>query len=89
RQQLSFEVKRAMSSAQAARLLHQATLGPKGSEITHATGVSEEEWLSEQMQLPITEHLPLVQNYPDRDEPNHINRIDAWWKASLNAPDHL
>ncbi|MDO6684499.1 MULTISPECIES: DUF1800 domain-containing protein [unclassified Agarivorans] len=89
RQQLSFEVKRAMSSAQAARLLHQATLGPKGSEITHATGVSEEEWLSEQMQLPITEHLPLVQNYPDRDEPNQINRIDAWWKASLNAPDQL
>jgi uncharacterized protein (DUF1800 family) len=89
RQRLSFEVQNAMSSSQAARLLHQATLGPKGSEIDQATGISEQEWLAEQMQLPITKHLPLVSNYPDREEPNQINRIDAWWKASLNAPDQL
>ncbi|MGY5452424.1 DUF1800 family protein [Agarivorans sp. MS3-6] len=89
RQQLSFEVKQAMSSAQAARLLHQATLGPKGIEIEQAIGISEQEWLDEQMQLPITFHSPLVKNYPDREEPNQINRVDAWWKASLNAPDQL
>jgi uncharacterized protein (DUF1800 family) len=89
RQQLSFFAHRSMSQEQASRLLHQGSLGPTGTEIMQAAGLSEVQWLDKQMQLPITLHLPLLENYPGNDEPYQINRIDAWWKASLTAPDQL
>ncbi|KZN63830.1 hypothetical protein N473_16055 [Pseudoalteromonas luteoviolacea CPMOR-1] len=79
----------AMSELQASALMQQATLGATYSEIQAASGLSEEEWLNQQIALDPTLHTPLLENYPDRDNPNHINRIDAWWKASLNAPDQL
>ncbi|TMO56622.1 DUF1800 domain-containing protein [Pseudoalteromonas phenolica] len=88
-QEVRFSVLKDMNEAQASRLLHQASLGPTYNEILAVTGKSYEQWLDEQIDLPITYHSPLVENYPDRDEPNQINRIDAWWKASMNAEDLL
>ena len=88
-QEVRFSVLKDMNDIQAARLLHQASLGPTYNEILAVTGKSYEQWLNDQINLPITYHSPLVENYPDRDEPNQINRIDAWWKASLNAEDQL
>lgn len=79
----------AMSDVQAAVLLHQGTMGPTLEEVNAATGMSEEQWLDAQMALPATLHSPLLENYPDRDTPYQINRIDAWWKATLNADDQL
>ncbi|TMP25809.1 DUF1800 domain-containing protein [Pseudoalteromonas rubra] len=79
----------AMSDIQAAMLLHQGTMGPTLEEVNAATGMSEEQWLADQMALPATYHSPLLENYPDRDTPYQINRIDAWWKASLHADDQL
>ncbi|MCG7547418.1 DUF1800 family protein [Pseudoalteromonas sp. Of7M-16] len=79
----------AMTELQASALLQQATLGATLTEIQAATGLSEEEWLDQQILLEPTYHTPFLENYPDRENPSHINRIDAWWKASLSAPDQL
>jgi len=87
--EFGFTAKAYMDSAHAARLLHQASLGPTYEEILSAQGLSAEEWIDAQMQLPITYHVDYLENYPDRDYPRQINRIDAWWKASINAPDQL
>lgn len=87
--EFGFTAKAIMDSAHAARLLHQAGLGPTYEEILSAQGLSAEEWIDAQMQLPITYHVDYLENYPDRDYPRQINRIDAWWKGSLNAPDQL
>nr|WP_240721926.1 DUF1800 family protein [Pseudoalteromonas phenolica] len=88
-QEVRFSVLKNMNDAQASRLLHQASLGPTYNEILAVAGKSYEQWLDEQFNLPITYHSPLIESFPDRDEPNQINRIDAWWKASLNAEDQL
>ena len=87
--EFGFTAKAYMDSAHAARLLHQASLGPTYEEILSAQGLSAEEWIDAQMQLPITYHVDYLENYPDRDYPRQINRIDAWWKGSINAPDQL
>ncbi|KZW98627.1 hypothetical protein JL49_22065 [Pseudoalteromonas luteoviolacea] len=79
----------AMTQKQAAALLHQGTLGPTHAEIKAATGKSEEEWINAQLESLTTYHMPLLENYPNKDQPSHINRIDTWWKASLSAPDQL
>ncbi|MBQ4810879.1 DUF1800 family protein [Pseudoalteromonas luteoviolacea] len=79
----------AMTQKQAAALLHQGTLGPTHAEIQAATGKSEEEWINAQFASETTYHMPFLENYPNKEQPNHINRIDAWWKASLSAPDQL
>ncbi|WP_394192443.1 DUF1800 family protein [Pseudoalteromonas atlantica] len=87
--EFGFTAKAYMDSAHAARLLHQASLGPTYEEILSAQGLSAEEWIDAQMQLPITYHVDYLENYPDRDYPRQINRIDAWWKGSINATDQL
>jgi uncharacterized protein (DUF1800 family) len=87
--EFGFTAKVIMDSAHAARLLHQASLGPTYDEILSAQGLSTQEWIDAQMELPITYHVDYLENYPDRDYPRQINRIDAWWKGSLNAPDQL
>ncbi|KZN64986.1 DUF1800 domain-containing protein [Pseudoalteromonas luteoviolacea] len=79
----------AMTQLQAAALLHQGTLGPTYAEIQAVIGKSEEEWIDAQLESQTTYHMPFLENYPNKEQPSHINRIDAWWKASLNAPDQL
>ncbi|WP_125721446.1 DUF1800 domain-containing protein [Pseudoalteromonas rubra] len=86
---IDVEASNAMSPTQAAMLLHQGTMGPTLEEVNAATGISETQWLDAQMALPATYHSPLLENYPGRDTPHQINRIDAWWKATLNANDQL
>ncbi|AOT11233.1 DUF1800 domain-containing protein [Pseudoalteromonas luteoviolacea] len=85
----SIESVNAMTELQASALMQQATLGATYAETQSASGMSESEWLDQQIALAPTLHTPLLENYPDRDNPSHINRIDAWWKASLSAPDQL
>ena len=87
--EFGFTAKATMDSSHAARLLHQASLGPTYEEILSAQGLSAEEWIDSQMQLPITYHVDYLENYPNRDYPRQINRVDAWWKGSINAPDQL
>ncbi|MCL1049577.1 DUF1800 domain-containing protein [Shewanella abyssi] len=86
---ISFSHYLVMDKFQAARLLHQGTMGPTLNEITQATGLTGQQWLQDQIELPITHHLPLLQNYPEKDSPTRTSRLDTWWKASLNAPDQL
>jgi uncharacterized protein (DUF1800 family) len=54
-----------------------------------AACLSKVQWLDKQMQLPMTLLLPLLENYPSKDEPSQISRIDAWWRVSLTAPNQL
>jgi uncharacterized protein (DUF1800 family) len=86
---IAFAALRAMSANEASHLLHQGTMGPTMAEILGAKDLSEAEWLDAQMQQPATAHSSLLENYPGADEPFQINRIDAWWKATLHSPDQL
>ena len=87
--EFEFTAKTVMGRKQAARLLHQAGVGPRYEEIIAAEGMSAQQWIEAQMQLPITYHVDYLENYPNRDYPIQINRIDAWWKGTINAPDQL
>lgn len=78
-----------MNSQQASRLLHQATMGPTGTEISNASKLSAHAWLQEQFSLPITYHLPLLKLSQGKSEAIYINRIDTWWRASTSAQDQL
>ena len=86
---ITFSALRSMNATQAARLLHQGTMGPTGQEIMATQGISEIEWLETQMQLDQTLHAQLLLNHGDNDEPSYISRINAWWNASLNGDDQL
>lgn len=86
---ITFLALRSMNAAQAARLLHQGTMGPTGPEIIAAQGISEIEWLEIQMQLDQTQHAQLLLNHGDNDDPSYISRINAWWNATLYADDQL
>ncbi len=85
----SFTANNSMTAPQAARLLHQGTMGPTFNEIQQATGLSEVEWLEQQISMPPQFHKSRLVKSPNEDSFRHINRIDAWWKASLRNQDQL
>lgn len=85
KQEFEFVAKTLMDTVPASRLLHQAGIGPTYSEILAAEGVSAQDWIEAQIQLPITYHVDYLENYPDRDYPRQINRIDT---ASQQAQRH-
>ena len=88
-----------VTASDAARLLTQATFGPKKSEIDALTGGSIATWLDTQMALPATLHrtataaekaaavaageLADLNNYP------LSYRQRAWFAIVLSAPDQL
>lgn len=88
----------AMSSADAARLLTQATFGPRRSEIDALTGTPVHTWITNQMALPNSSHRARAQvelqftpvtgnNNPNLPQPTH--RQYAWFHNVLRAPDQL
>ena len=86
---LSFTARNNMDDISAARLLHQATMGPKLSEIQNAQGLSEQQWLDKQIALPINYHRDYLVKLNDDDDFKYISRIDAWWKAVMQSEDQL
>lgn len=86
---LSFTARNSMDDISAARLLHQATMGPKLSEIQNAQGLSEQQWLDKQIGLPINYHRDYLVKLNDDDDFKYISRIDAWWKAVMQSDDQL
>lgn len=85
-----------VTAADAERFLTQATFGPKQSEITALTGGSISSWLDTQMAMPFTSHhaalLADFQTYGGSPTNGNIyapNRLAAWWKNVLTAPDQL
>ncbi|WP_229793370.1 DUF1800 domain-containing protein [Psychrosphaera saromensis] len=78
-----------MDELAAARLLHQATMGPTLSEIRDAQELSPKQWLDEQIALEPNYHISYLVKSPDAENFSYINRIDAWWKATLRSDDQL
>jgi uncharacterized protein (DUF1800 family) len=83
------------TSAQAFAFLDEATFGPTNPEIQRVTAAGYGTWIDEQLALPPTLHLPVVQqlfvtNPPPVGMPQaQVDRMDAWFRASLTAPDQL
>jgi uncharacterized protein (DUF1800 family) len=78
-----------MGEYSAARLLHQGTMGPTLDEISQTQELTAEQWVDQQMALPVQYHISYLEKDPDNDDFVYINRIDAWWKATLRSEDQL
>jgi len=84
------------TATDAARLLAQATFGPKQSEIDALTGNSIDAWITAQLALPFTSHhaatLADFNAFGGNPSDNAVyapNRQAAWWKTVTTAPDQL
>jgi uncharacterized protein (DUF1800 family) len=85
----------APTAADAARLLTQATFGPKRSEISTIQSQGIEGWVNAQLALPWTAHrAATLSNYRTfgggaDGNMNLNNRQAAWWNVVVTAPDQL
>lgn len=85
----------AVTAADAARLLIQATFGPVRSEIATVQSQGINGWLTAQLALPFTSHrTATVSDFrlfggQSNGQMSPNNRQAAWWKLSLTAPDQL
>jgi len=86
---VSFTARNSMDDHSAARLLHQGSMGPTYTEIQSARGLSEQQWLDNQIAQPINYHSDYLIKVDDDDDFKYISRIDAWWKAVLQSDDQL
>jgi uncharacterized protein (DUF1800 family) len=78
--------------AQAARFLGMATFGPTAGEIVHLRAVGYREWIAQQLSLPVTLERPYVEQVdgiPQIQNPGQNDRLAAWLKAAVTAPDQL
>lgn len=88
----------ALSAADAARFLIQATFGPTKAEVDALTGKTQTDlrtWIDRQIAVTPSLHLDAVdadfKAFATGDNPQYSqsNRQAAWWKLSLTAPDQL
>ena len=85
----------APTAADAARLLTQATFGPKRTEIASVQTQGIEGWINAQLALPWTSHrAATLNNYRTfgggaDGVMNQNNRQAAWWNVVVTAPDQL
>ncbi|MEP7097537.1 MAG: DUF1800 family protein, partial [Dokdonella sp.] len=80
------------SDAEAARFLGMATFGPTAAEIAHLRGVGYAEWINQQLSMPTTAERPYVEQVdgiPMLPNPGQNDRLQAWLKAAITAPDQL
>lgn len=88
-----------ITATDAARFLTQATFGPKKSEIDALTGGSINAWIDAQLALPYSSHRAAAladraafggDTYgPNWNDMTQGNRLSAWYKHALTAPDQL
>ncbi len=88
-----------VTAADAARLLTQATFGPKQSEIDALTGGNIDTWITAQLAMPFTSHRTAIladhdtyggsNSFTNWNALTLSNRQSAWWKNILTAPDQL
>ncbi len=87
-----------ITATDAARLLTQATFGPRKSEIDALTGGSIDAWITAQMALPTTSHrtrtLAELEYVPittgnSTTMPYPFHRQYAWFHNVLQGPDQL
>ncbi len=90
-------------AGEASRFLMQATFGPTPRDIVQLMEMGEDAWLEEQLAMPATHHLPLLDKRftqlgwipaPEQDDTEEgwqrdLQRSDIWWEVSLWGPDQL
>lgn len=87
----------ALTDAQAARFLTQATFGPTTAEIARLKAMGINAWLDEQFALPASLHLPYVQarraeelaESGGDDDGWQGPRQEAWWQIAVTGQDQL
>lgn len=80
------------TDAGAARFLNQAAFGASPSDMAAVESEGYPTWIANQMALPATHTLPLVNGYAalvDNNPYTSADFQDAWWNVSINAPDQL
>lgn len=77
----------AVTQADAARFLTQATFGPTMAEINHTVGMAYATWIDEQFRRPTSLQLPKLQALTT--SPQQSDRVDAWWQNVINGEDQL
>lgn len=80
-----------VTSAQAYKLLNQATFGATPVEAQRVIGMGVEAWIDDQLEQPASLHLPHLQSLP---RPQFLfelqpDRIDIWFRHALHSPDQL
>lgn len=80
------------NDAEAARFLGMATFGPTAAEIAHVRAVGYDEWMAQQLSMPTTLERPYVEQIDGLTQlqsPGQADRLQAWLKAAVTAPDQL
>lgn len=75
-----------MSDGQAHQLLMQSTFGPTRRDIQLLNGMTAEDWIDTQMQLPATYLSQTLQRGNTDQWREYVN---SWWRQSLQADDQL
>lgn len=80
-----------MTEQAASRLLYQATYGPRLSEIRHLQSMGVDNWITEQINAPVTLQEPCMQAIlANPDQPLYQNsRMESWFLNSAEGPDQL
>ncbi|MBY5992188.1 DUF1800 family protein [Ferrimonas balearica] len=79
-----------MGKPEAARLLQQATFGPRAGDVQRLQKMGLKSWLQWQRDLPRSEHLPLLETYyRTQYEQRQQDRADVWWQHALYGEDQL
>ena len=80
------------STNAAVRFLTQATFGASPGDIAAVQALGYAGWISNQLSLPATHHLPVVlantSADPTQPYPSQLT-FNAWWQESVTAPDQL
>ena len=80
-----------VTTAQAYKLLNQATFGATPAEAQRVIGMGVEAWIDNQLGQPASLHLPQLQGLP---RPQFLfelqpDRVDIWFRHALHSPDQL
>ncbi len=76
----------------AARFLIQATFGPGTNDIASVLTLGYSNWITAQLALPASRHLPVVLANMSTDPTTPYPSTDwfnAWWQQVITAPDQL
>jgi len=80
------------TDAGAARFLNQAAFGASPADLAAVESEGYSTWINNQMALPATHTLPIVNANAALVDVNPYTSNafqNAWWNASINAPDQL
>ena len=80
-----------LTQVQAFRLLNQATFGATVQDAETVIDLGVESWIDQQMRRPASLQLPYLRSLPvpDRLPQLQRDRLDIWFRNSLNGPDQL